>query len=116
MIEVLGFPFPRWRGGENRVKQHQLQPILIARSLAFKRVGRAEGNGHVGLQNWGWMRIQLGLFSKRLPSLLFPCFSCLGKWGSRCRPSVEEQRTFLVFSISNKRVGEQTWLYWNPIC
>jgi hypothetical protein len=49
---IGGFPFPRWKG-RSRVKQHQLQPILIARPLAFNRVGRAEGNGHVGLENWG---------------------------------------------------------------
>lgn len=38
---------------DSRVKQYQLQPILIARRLAFNRVGRAERNGHVGLENWG---------------------------------------------------------------
>lgn len=51
MIEGLGFPFPMWKS--DKVKQYQLQPILIARRLAFNRVGRAERNGHVGLENWG---------------------------------------------------------------
>lgn len=88
MIEVRGFPFPLWKGRESRVKQHQLQPIPIARPLAFNRVGRAEGNGHVGLENWGWMRVQLDLPSKgslAYCSLVFPGYERKGKWGSWCR-------------------------------
>lgn len=76
---------------ESRVKQHQLQRILIARPLAFNRVGRAFGNGHVGLENWNWMRVQLDLLSEapQLPSpLFFPGHEKKGKWGSGCRGSV----------------------------
>lgn len=75
MVEVWGFPLPPWKDG--RVKQYQLQPILIARRLAFNRVGRAERNGHVGLENWGRMRVQPDLLSKTLSCLLLPCFSWL---------------------------------------
>lgn len=78
MIEVRGFPFSPWKGRESGVKQHQLQPILIARSLAFNGVGRAEENSHVGLENWGWMRVQLDSLPKgSVACFLFRCFSWL---------------------------------------
>ena len=32
---LKGDPFPLWKGRESRVKQHQLQPILIARPFSF---------------------------------------------------------------------------------
>lgn len=95
-----GFPSPPpTKGRQSRVKRHQLQPILIARPLAFNRVGRAEGNGS---GNWGWMRAQLDLLSKgslTYCSLVFPGYPKKGKWGSQCHchHSVEGVKDFSSF-------------------
>lgn len=70
------------------------------RACSFNGVGRAEGNGHVGLEKWTWVCFQ------RLPRLLLPCFSWVrrqGKWGSCCRGRVVRARSPL--DLSSARIG-----------
>lgn len=104
----MGVSLSPWKGRASRVKQPQLQPILMARPLAFNRVGRAEGNG---LEKWGIGRIrefgermgvQLDLLSRGsliYCSLVFPGQGQKGERGSRChrRRSVEGVKDFSSF-------------------